>query len=247
MTDPTVRAQPTTGGRLIYAVGDIHAHTDALRPLIRDLLDDAGRSARPERPLLVFLGDYVDRGPDSRGVIDTILALEADGPFEVVCLKGNHEDALLRMLVDADFGPNWISNWGQATLRSYGVATPPFGQEAQETARVQAELADALPRRHKDFLRRCVMSLTVGDYLFVHAGVRPGVPLDAQDDRDLMWVRYDFLESDEDFGKVVVHGHTPSDRPELKANRIGIDTGAVMGGLLTCAVLEEDRLGFLTT
>jgi len=238
MTEASVRTPPTTGSRLVYAVGDIHGHTDALRPLLRELADDLARSRPAERPLLVFLGDYVDRGPDSRGVIDTILALEADGPFEVVCLKGNHEDALLRVLADADFGPNWIGNWGQATLRSYGVAVPPFGQEAAETARVQAELAAALPRRHQDFLRRCVMSLTVGDYLFVHAGVRPGVALEAQEDRDLMWIRYDFLESDEDFGKVVVHGHTPSDRPERKANRIGIDTGVYYSGVLTAVRLE---------
>jgi serine/threonine protein phosphatase 1 len=142
------------------------------------------------------------------------------------------------VLVDDDFGPNWIGNWGHATLRSYGVAAPPFGREAAETGRVQAELAAALPPSHKDFLRRCVMSLTLGDYLFVHAGVRPGVPLDAQDDNDLMWIRYDFLESEADFGKVVVHGHTPSDRPELRANRIGIDTGVYYSGVLTAVRLQ---------
>jgi len=245
MSESTIRAHPSTGGRLVYAVGDTHGHTDALRPLLRELADDVARSRPAERPLLVFLGDYVDRGPDSRGVIDTILALEADGPFEVVCLKGNHEAALLRVLVDDDFAPNWIGNWGQATLRSYGVAVPRFGHEAAEAGRVQADLAAALPPRHRDFLRRCVMSMTVGDYLFVHAGVRPGVPLDAQDDNDLMWIRYDFLESAEDFGKVVVHGHTPSDRPELKANRIGIDTGVYYSGVLTAVRLESADQSFI--
>jgi serine/threonine protein phosphatase 1 len=227
---------PSTGGRRVYAVGDTHGHTDALRPLLGQLAADAADAG--ERPLLVFLGDYVDRGPDSRGVIDAILALEAQGPFEVVCLKGNHEDALLRVLVDTEFGPNWIANWGQATLRSYGVHLPAWGREMEETPRVQAELARALPASHKAFLRRCVMSLTVGDYLFVHAGVRPGVALADQDDRDLLWIRYDFLESQADFGKVVVHGHTPSDRPELKANRIGIDTGVYFSGVLTAVRLE---------
>ena len=231
-------AAPSTGGRLVYAVGDVHGHTDALRPLIRLLREDAARSAPVERPLLVFLGDYVDRGPDSRGAIDMILAVEAEGPFEVVCLKGNHEDALLRVLSDAHFGPNWIENWGEATLRSYGVAVPAWGRAADETPRVQAELYDALPPGHRRFLARCVISLTVGDYLFVHAGVRPGVPLDAQEERDLMWIRYAFLESDEDFGKVVVHGHTPSQTPELKPNRIGIDTGVYMTGVLTAVRLE---------
>ncbi len=222
----------------MYAVGDIHGHADVLRPLIRQLKDDLARSRPRERPLLAFLGDYVDRGPDSCGVVETILALEADGPFEVACLKGNHEDALERVLRDADFGPHWIANWGAATLQSYGVAVPRHGREAQETARVQAELTAALPARHRDLLGRCAMSLSVGDYLFVHAGVRPGVPLDRQAERDLMWIRHDFLESDADFGKVVVHGHTPCRRPELRANRIGIDTGVYYSGVLTAVRLE---------
>ena len=232
------RPPPTTGGRLVYAVGDIHGYSAQLRALTREISDDLARSRPNERPLLVFLGDYVDRGPDSRGAIDMVLALEADGPFEVVALKGNHEDALLRVLTDEDFGPNWIRNWGRATLQSYGVEVPAPGLEASETARVQTQLAAALPPDHHDFLRRCVMSRTVGDYLFVHAGVRPGVPLNAQEDGDLLWIRYDFLESDEDFGKVIVHGHTPSDEPERKANRIGIDTGVYYSGVLTAVRLE---------
>ena len=238
MTDPSPRPPPSTDGRRVYAVGDIHGYTSVLRELVGALKDDLTRSAPSERPLLVFLGDYVDRGPDSRGVIDMILGLEAEGRFDVVCLQGNHEDALRRFLREADFGPNWIVNWGEATLRSYGVAVPAEGREAAEAPRVQAELAAALPAAHRDFLRRGVMSLTVGDYLFVHAGVRPGVALADQHDRDLMWIRYDFLESDEDFGKVVVHGHTPTDRPELKANRIGIDTGVYYSGVLTAVRLE---------
>ena len=238
MTDPAPRAPPSTDGRLVYAVGDVHGYANVLRALIGELRDDLMRSAPAEPPLLVFLGDYVDRGPDSRGVIDMILDLEADGPFEVVCLKGNHEDALRRFLREADFGPNWIVNWGETTLRSYGVTVPAEGREAEEAPRVQAELAAALPAAHRDFLRRCVMSLTLGDYLFVHAGVRPGVPLSEQHDRDLMWIRYDFLESDEDFGKVIVHGHTPTDRPARRANRIGIDTGVYYSGVLTAVRLD---------
>lgn len=232
------RTAPTTGGRRVYAVGDIHGHTDALAPLIRALRADLADDPAAERPLLVFLGDYFDRGPDSRGVVDMVLALEAGGPFEVVALKGNHEDALLRVMTDMEFGPNWIRNWGRATLRSYGIEVPEPGLEAAETARVQVDLLAALPPRHHDFLRRCVMSRIVGDYLFVHAGVRPGVPLEAQDDKDLLWIRHDFLESDADFGKVVVHGHTPSEAPELRANRIGIDTGVYYSGVLTALRLE---------
>jgi serine/threonine protein phosphatase 1 len=226
-----VRSAPTTGGRLVYAVGDTHGHNDALGPLMRELREDAAKSRPAERPLLIFLGDYVDRGPDSRGVIDAILALQADGPFELVCLKGNHEDALLRFLADPAYAPAWIDNWGEATLRAYGV--DPWGGEA-----VQARFVAAFPDAHRAFLARLRTSLTVGDYLFVHAGVRPGVALAEQADRDLMWIRYDFLESDEDFGKVVVHGHTPSARPEIRPNRIGIDTGVYYSGVLTAVRLQ---------
>lgn len=240
-----MNSPPTTGGRLVYAVGDVHGRTDALRPLLSLIREDARRTAPPrappealrEAPLLVFLGDYVDRGPDSRGVIDMILALEAAGDFEVACLKGNHEDALLRVLTDDAFVRSWIENWGEATLRSYGVATPAYGRAMEEAPRVQADLAAALPPDHHRFLARCRLSLTVGDYLFVHAGVRPGIPIDAQDPRDLMWIRHVFLDSDEDHGKVVVHGHTPSENPERRHNRIGVDTGVYMTGVLTAVRL----------
>lgn len=232
------RVAPSTGGRRVYAVGDIHGHTDALAPLLRLLHEDVAASPTAQPPLLVFLGDYVDRGPDSRGAIDMILALEADGPFEVVCLKGNHEAALLRVLTDSGFGPNWIANWGRTTLRSYGVEVPAAGAEAHEAARVRADLQAALPDRHHRFLARCVVSHTVGDYLFVHAGVRPGVALAEQDPNDLIWIRYEFLQSEADHGKVVVHGHTPFERPQLRPNRIGIDTGVYMTGVLTAVRLE---------
>ena len=232
------RAAPTTGGRLVYAVGDSHGYLAAVQRLIGKLKDDLARSRPAERPLLVFLGDYVDRGPDSRGVIDAVLALEAAGDFEVIALKGNHEDALLRFLRDPGFGPNWLMNWGETTLRSYGVRLPTPGDEAVETARVQAELAAALPAAHRAFLGRLATSVSVGDYHFVHAGVRPGVPLAVQAEQDLLWIRHEFLESEADFGKVVVHGHTPSNRPELKANRIGIDTGVYYSGVLTAVRLE---------
>src|SRR5690349_2965210 len=131
---------PSTGGRLVYAVGDVHGHTDALAPLLRDLAADARTSRPAERPLLVFLGDYVDRGPDSKGAVDRILALEGDGPFEVVCLLGNHEDALLRALRDPAFAPRWVVDWGETTLRSYGVGVPSWRHAVEEAPRVVAEL-----------------------------------------------------------------------------------------------------------
>ena len=235
---------PSTGGRLVYAVGDVHGYTAALLDLLAEIRRDAARAAPAERPLLVFVGDYVDRGPDSRGVIDAILALEAAGDFEVVALKGNHEDALERFLAEPGFAPAWIGSWGAETLRSYGIA-PPGADDAPACEMAQARFAETFPAAHRAFLGRLPLRLAVGDYLFVHAGVRPGVALDAQADRDLMWIRHLFLESDEDFGMVIVHGHTPSERPELKANRINVDTGVYFTGMLTAVRLEGEQQRFL--
>ena len=244
MTRAAESKAPSTGGRLVYAIGDIHGYPGQLAALLRQIAEDAQREPSPERPLIVFLGDYVDRGPDGRAVIELILSVMDDARFEVVALKGNHEDALLRFLADPGFAPAWIANWGETTLRSYGVA-PPSGFDAAACQAAQARFADALPTRHRTFLADLRLSLEVGDYLFVHAGVRPGVPLHAQAERDLIWIRYEFLESDQPFGKVVVHGHTPADRPERKTNRINVDTGVYFSGTLTAVRLRGEQQSFL--
>ncbi|MBL8555993.1 MAG: serine/threonine protein phosphatase [Phenylobacterium sp.] len=245
---PEIRSTPTppsTGGRLVYAVGDVHGYAAALKALLADIARDAEASRPAETPLLVFVGDYVDRGPDSRGVIDLILETEASGRFEVVALKGNHEDALLRFLEEPAYASSWIGNWGETTIISYGIV-PPEPHDTAACERAQARFAAAFPEGHRAFLGRLALQQTVGDYLFVHAGVRPGVALDAQIPRDLMWIRYDFLECADDFGKVVVHGHTPSaGRPEIKANRINIDTGVYFTGLLTAVRLEGETRRFI--
>lgn len=244
MTGPARIHVPSTGGRLVYAVGDIHGHVDQLDNLLKQIAADAAPSAAGQRPLLVFLGDYVDRGPQSRAVIDRIIAAADDDRFDVVALKGNHEDAMVRFLSDPAFAPAWIANWGQATLVSYGVP-PPSAFDPAACEAVQAQFAAALPDRHRAFLAGLRLSLEVGDYLFVHAGIRPGVPLDAQAERDMIWIRYDFLESDEAFEKVVVHGHTPADRPERKSNRINVDTGVYFSGVLTAVRLEGEQQRFM--
>ncbi|MBX3483721.1 metallophosphoesterase family protein [Phenylobacterium sp.] len=241
----SIAPPPSTGGRLVYAVGDIHGYAAALKALLADIAEDAEASRPAERPLLVFVGDYVDRGPDSRGAIDLVLEAEASGLFEVAALKGNHEDALLRFLEEPAYAPSWISNWGETTMISYGIVPPEPGDTAA-CRQAQARFAAALPDAHRAFLGRLGLCKTVGDYLFVHAGVRPGVALDAQTDRDLIWIRYDFLECDDDFGKVVVHGHTPSaGRPEVKKNRINVDTGVYFTGLLTAVRLEGESRRFI--
>ena len=242
---PSSSKPPSTGGRLVYAVGDVHGYAGPLRRLLEDVTADARASRPAERPLLVFIGDYVDRGPDSKGAIDLILEAEAAGVFDVVALKGNHEDALIRFLAEPDYAPAWIGGWGETTLPAYGVATPSaYDVAACEAA--QARFAAAFPDEHRAFLGRLELSCTVGDYHFVHAGVRPGLALEAQAERDLMWIRYDFLECEDDFGKVIVHGHTPSaGRPEVKVNRINVDTGVYFSGLLTAVRLEGETRRFL--
>jgi serine/threonine protein phosphatase 1 len=236
------RPAPSTGGRLVYAVGDVHGRLDLLDPLLRDIAGDVVTSHPAERPLMVMLGDYVDRGPDSQGVIDRLLRLKRDPRFEVVTLKGNHEDFLLRFLLDPAVGYALVANGGGATLQSYGVRPTPSAGEAGAWGAVREAFAAALPPSHKAFLEQLQLSAVAGDYAFVHAGVRPGAPLEAQSEQDLMWIRYEFLQCKDDFGKVVVHGHTPSSQAELLENRLGIDTGAYASGVLTAVrLLGHDR------
>lgn len=231
-------APPTTGGRLVYAVGDVHGRLDVLEPLLRDIAQDVVATTPGERPLLVFLGDYVDRGPDSRRVVDLILRLRAGGHFEVAALKGNHEEALLQFLDDPAFAPTWMEHGGGPTLASYGVQPPPGRTDPDAWARAREALEQALPPEHRQFYEELELIRTVGDYAFVHAGVRPGVPLEQQAERDLLWIRHEFLQGRGPFGKVIVHGHTPSEEPQLTPHRLGVDTGAYATGVLTAVRLH---------
>jgi serine/threonine protein phosphatase 1 len=221
----------------VYAVGDVHGCLDRLEAL--HALIAADLAERPvAEPVLVHLGDYVDRGQNSAGVV----ALLAEGPpipdVPTINLMGNHEHLMLAAVAAGEAEPAdlWLANGGTDSLRSWGVP---------RSARPQ-DWSSYLPGRHLIFLRDLTLWHAVGGYLFVHAGVRPGIPLERQSRHDLMWIREPFLSSSERFDAVVVHGHTPRPEPVVRPNRIGIDTGAVMGGALTCVVLEEDRLGFIT-
>ncbi len=209
------------------------------------ILEDAARM--PEsRNVVVYLGDYVDRGPDSAGVVERLLA-EPLRNFESIYLKGNHEDLLLQFLADVSVAPAWIPIGGSDTLESYGVAARSFVHEPSELAELQKCFQQNLPPRHLAFFEGLSQSHIEGDYAFVHAGVWPGVPLAQQRPRDLMWIRDEFLYSGEDHGYVVVHGHTPSEYPEYQRNRINIDTGAFYTGRLTALVLHGESVAFLNT
>ena len=231
--------------RRIYAIGDIHGRLDLLDQLHRQILDDLSSAPAGTRSAAIYLGDYIDRGADSRQVIDRLL-WDPIAVSECIHLCGNHDDFLLKFLEDPSVGPVWLRNGGDATLVSYGVEAPPT-EDPAELRQMRDHLQERLPEGHRDFLRRLRYSYSEGDYFFAHAGVRPGVALEAQTPYDLMWIRDEFLLSDEDFGKVVVHGHTPARMVSVKANQIGVDTGAVWTGRLTAVVLGDGQPRFLST
>ena len=235
-----------TQGRLVYAVGDIHGRLDLLRRLIADIVANAAMARKSSRPVIVFLGDYVDRGPHSRGVIDQILQLTKASDFEIHSLMGNHEQAMLWFLDDAKAGRGWAIHGGAETLASYGVAPPPpqADDEAWETARLA--LKHAVPAEHLAFLLSLELYLEIGGYLFVHAGIKPGVPLHKQSERDLLWIRDDFLNASYTGDKVVVHGHTPAPEPVFQSGRIGVDTGAYATGLLCAVRLFDLEMSVIT-
>ncbi|MCI0431432.1 MAG: serine/threonine protein phosphatase [Rhodospirillales bacterium] len=244
------RAQPVPArapaGRRIYVIGDIHGRADLLRQLRAMILSDA-ESHRNRRLVAVCLGDYVDRGLESRQVFDLLLDEPLSG-FEEIRLLGNHEQAMLDFLEDPAIGPAWLYYGGAATLYSYGInaqARPPEG--AERFAHLSAELARQLPARHLEFLRRLALYHVEGDYLFVHAGIRPGVPIERQQREDLLYIRDEFLNFPDSHGHIVVHGHTITADPVVRANRIGIDTGAFATGRLTCLVLDGGERRFLQT
>lgn len=227
-------------GTRVYAIGDIHGRLDLLMTLREQIADDA-RAAGAADNVLVYLGDYVDRGPDSRGVLDALIGAPLPG-FRTIHLKGNHEVLLLAFLAEPERAAKvWLHNGGEETLASYGISTRGSADE------VRAAFAAALPPPHLTFLQGLALHHVEGGYLFVHAGIRPGVPLERQVEEDLLWIRGPFLNSTADHGHLVVHGHTPADEPAIRPNRIGIDTWAYATGTLSCLVLWDAERRILRT
>lgn len=190
----------------------------------------------------VFLGDYVDRGPESAGVLDRLIARSQR--HQTLCLKGNHELYLLAFLENPPILKAWAQYGALTTLHSYGLK-PTLKADLQEQTDLAAALRENMPKSHLQFLSQLPLSFTCGDFYFVHAGVRPSAPLARQSEDDLLWIRDDFLSHEEPFEKVVVHGHTPVMEPDVRSNRINIDTGAYATGRLTCLRLERDQIDFL--
>jgi serine/threonine protein phosphatase 1 len=229
------------GNMRAYAVGDIHGCARLLDIMHERIAEDAKDA--PSDKHIVYLGDYIDRGHDSKGVIDRVTKSVPAG-FTAHYIKGNHDAALLDFLEDPETYRAWRSFGAADTLLSYHVRPPLFDSEGQRIAARDA-LRKALPQDHLAFFRGLELKVTLGDYVFVHAGVRPGIPLEGQSEEDLLWIRDEFLSSTEPHGKVVVHGHTPLNAPVHTSNRISVDTGAYATGVLTCAMLEGTTCRFL--
>jgi serine/threonine protein phosphatase 1 len=231
-------------GHRAYAVGDVHGRLDLLDRLLAQIEADVAR--RPARHvLLIMLGDLIDRGPDSRGVVERLRTYRHDA-IKPYFLTGNHEEVLLRIL-NSERGvlADWLKYGGAECLVSYGC--DPATLDAGNERAALATIAGAIPRDHANFLASFVDTLRFGDYVFVHAGIRPGVDLSLQSQSDLRWIRSPFLESEEDHGVVVVHGHSINPIVEQLPNRIGIDTGAYRTGVLTALALEGESRWILDT
>ncbi len=230
-----LRPYAVAPGERVYAIGDIHGEAGMLAALLDAIEADAADADGPVR--IICVGDYIDRGPDSCGVIDLLIRRSAtEGRYRF--LRGNHEMLMERFLFDGDGAEPWLRNGGSETCLSYGVDPTAVPSDDSLSRWLHSALHEAVPQAHRNFLDNLDASSRSGDYLFVHAGIRPGVPLEEQTPQDMCWIRQPFLSSRRDHGVMVVHGHTPVSRPEFRSNRIAVDTGAVYGGTLTALGLE---------
>lgn len=229
-------------GVRVYAIGDIHGYADLLDKMHNKIKEDAA-SFDEGRRVIVYMGDYIDRGYKSKEVIETLVN-NPMADFEKIYILGNHEDAMMKFMENPEMAESWLAWGGESTLLSYGVSSRNEKGRAslQEIAK---QLNEKLPENHRSFLNNLQLSYIEGDYIFVHAGLRPGVEIDKQSRDDMLTIRNEFLESDKRFNKTVVFGHTIFPEPFAKNGRIAVDTGAYAHGNLTCAVLESDNVRFL--
>ena len=229
----------STDGQLVYAVGDIHGRYDLLKSALAQIAADSARESFGRTAKLVLLGDYIDRGPDSAKVLQALVWLSRKGEFALHLLKGNHEQGLLHFLDQPELAEPWLSYGGAATLASYGVAPPSEGAAPEALVAARDALMDQMPASHLQLLGDLELMAVVGDYAFVHAGIRPDRPLADQTEAELLWIRGGFLDAEGPFERVIVHGHTwLNETPQVMEHRLGLDTGAYFTGVLTVARLD---------
>lgn len=230
-------------GHVIYAIGDIHGRADLLRTTIEKIHSDL--VTLDQKKTIIYLGDYIDRGPDSAVVID-ILQSASEEDIQSHLIMGNHEEFLVRFLDNPMEGMPWLTYGGAETLLSYSVGMPPGVLSTDKLEKVSDDLMHKLNERgHLAFYRGLKDAVTIGDYYFTHAGIHPDISLQKQTGEHLRWIREPFLGHTAGYSHVIVHGHTVTDEPVFKPNRIGIDTGAYHSGKLTCLRLEQNRYSIL--
>jgi serine/threonine protein phosphatase 1 len=243
--EPRARLVAAEWPAVIYAIGDVHGCLEELLWLEELIAADA-RDSAGER-WIITLGDHIDRGPQSAGVVEHLIGNPPPG-FQRICLAGNHEQLLLDFLEEPDANAQWLEFGGLETAHSYGVRKERFRPGASTARGIARELARLMPETHIDFMRRLPIALSLPGFHFVHAGLRRGIPIAEQDDADLLWIREPFLEEADAAEAVVVHGHTPAAMPEIRPWRIGVDTGAFATGRLTAVRLRQGAAPtFLTT
>lgn len=224
-------------GTRIYAIGDIHGRADLLKETF-SRIDTDRKAGVPGHTVEVYLGDYIDRGPASSEVLD--LLIERGSRYVAVFLKGNHEDFALQFLSNPRLFSSWSRLGGLETLASYGLQ-PLLAKTVDQQMALAKAFNSQLPSSHRDFLLRLQVFFSCGDFFFVHAGIKPGVPLNRQREADLIWIREEFLTYDGPFEKMIVHGHSPVLAADFRTNRINIDTGAYATGRLSCLRIEGDE------
>lgn len=242
---PIERLSFSTLPSLIYAIGDVHGRLDLLLKLEAQITADVTKQKQPA--LIIMLGDYIDRGPDSCAVLDHLLAPPPDN-IKRICLRGNHEEGMLAFLDEPSAKAGWLEMGGRETLFSYGFDIDDFNSSRRERRMLQYKVDSHVPEEHREFLHKLPACAIFSDFVFVHAGLRPGVPMSAQTDEDMLWIRKAFLDQSEDFGFTVVHGHTPLDKPFASSYRICVDTGAYISDHLTAAKIVDGKfVEFLAT
>jgi len=229
----------------IYAIGDVHGYLQLLRDIHLKIRNDL-ESNPTEEYKIVFLGDYIDRGPDSAGCVQFLIDLKAEDEH-VICLQGNHEDKLENFLLNPlKVGDSFFTYGGVESAKSYNVDIAIYPME-KDKVKARDELEENIPAEHRQFYAELMKSVAFGDYFFAHAGVRPAVPLSEQSDDDLIWIRSEFISNTALYEKVIVHGHTPAYPMEILPNRINVDTCAYDTGILSCLVLEGTKYRVIET